>query len=271
MLRYKIAATVLAGYMYTQAAAQELFVYSEPASNMAARSIGVRASNWMMNEQQSARINYHFIPELMVGVNKHLMLHAEGFFSNRTASFAAEGGAVYAKYRFYSNDDVYRHFRMAAFTRLAVNNADIHQEEIDINGHNTGFDLGIIATQLLHKTAISATVYSRNAFDNLSGNEFPAAQQRHAVSYSLSAGRLILPRVYTSYKQVNLNLMLELLGQMLPGENQQFVDIAPSAQLIVNSQTRIDVGYKMELYSNMRRTAPSGLLLRVEHVLFNVL
>ncbi len=271
MLRYKIAAAILAGYISTQASAQELFVYTEPASNMASGTAGIRASNWLMNETQAGRINYHFIPEIMLGVNKRLMLHAEGFFSNRTSSFVAEGGGIYAKYRFYSKDQVYHHFRMAAFTRIALNNADIPQEEIDMNGHNTGIQAGMIATQLLHKTAISATAYYQRAFDNLDNHPLPDAMQPDAINYSLSAGRLILPRHYSSYTQVNLNIMLEVLGQVLPAAGKQFIDIAPSVQFIINSQTRVDVGYKFEMFSNMQRTAPNGLLVRMEHLLYHIL
>ena len=96
-----------------------------------------------MDEPATARINYHFIPEVMLGVNNKLMLHAEGFFSNRKDGFSAEGAGIYAKYRFYSRDNVYRHFRMAAFARVSTNNGDIHQEEIMTNGHNTGLSTGL--------------------------------------------------------------------------------------------------------------------------------
>ncbi len=63
-----------------------------------------------------------------------------------------------AKYRFYSQDDLNSHFRMAAFGRYSFNSADIHQEQIEILGHNTGFEAGIIATKLIKKLAISSSV-----------------------------------------------------------------------------------------------------------------
>src|SRR4051812_34979336 len=69
--------------------AQELFVYSEPASNMPAGSLGIRLSNWL-DEEGTSRINYHFIPELMWGINKRLMIHTEGYFSNRSDDLRAE-------------------------------------------------------------------------------------------------------------------------------------------------------------------------------------
>ena len=250
---------------------QELFVFTEPASNMPTNSLGVRASNWLMFEQPGNSISYHFIPELMLGVNKNLMLHAEGFFSNRNASLSAEGVAFYAKYRFFSKDDVFKHFRMAAFGRISSNNGDIHQEEIEINGHNTGYEMGLIATQLLHKLALSLTCSYEHALDNFNENVFPENYADKALNYSLSAGRLIFPKIYSSYKQVNMNFMLELLGQTHIQDGKTYIDIAPSVQFIINSQTRIDLAYKQELNNNMLRSAPNGILFRVEHLLFNVL
>lgn len=252
-----------------EAKSQELFVYSEPASNMPAHSIGLRLNNWMMKETVGGAINYHLIPELMWGVNKNLMVHAEGFVSNRNREFGAEGGSLYAKYRFYSDDAVYRHFRMAAFVRTSYNNAPVHQDEIETNGHNSGYEIGWIGTQLLHKQAISASLsYEYAIMPSPVNGEI--VRSGHAVNYTLSTGRLILPASYKDYEQTNFNIMVELLGQYLPVSGKSYMDIAPSLQFIFNSQTRFDIGYRQPLYSRMDRTAPSGFLVRLEHVLFNV-
>jgi hypothetical protein len=256
-----------------QAGAQELFVYTEPASNMPANSLGLRASNWMMRERpdEGGGVNYHLIPELMWGVNKAWMMHAEAFFSNRDGRLTTEGGALYAKYRFLSQDGDHRHFRMAAYGRAATNNSSVHQEEIETNGHNSGLEGGLIATQLLHKTALSSSASFENAMDGNKAEEYSRNLATHAMNYTFSAGQLILPKKYTSYKQTNLNLMMEVLGQWLPENGRSFLDVAPSVQLIFNSQTRLDVGYRRQLYSTMERTAPNGIMVRVEHTLFNVL
>lgn len=253
----------------THVQAQELFVYTEPASNMPAHSLGLRLNNWVMQETPDGAINYHLIPEIMWGVNKNLMIHGEAFLSNRNQAFGAEGASVYAKYRFYSHDAVYRHFRMAAFGRASYNNASVHQDEIETNGHNSGFEIGWLSTQLLHKQAISASVSYERAFKPkpLAGEEVYNATQ--AINYTLSTGRLILPKSYTNYEQTNFNIMIELLGQYLPESGKAYLDIAPSLQFIFSSQTRIDVGYRRQLYSGMRRTAPNGFLIRFEHVIFN--
>lgn len=251
--------------------AQELFVFSEPASNMPAKSLGIRASNWLMYDKTNSRINYQLIPELMYGVNKNLMIHLDGFFTNQNGNFHAVGIGTYAKYRIYSADAVNRHFRMAAFGRLSLNNSEIFQEEIDLTRNNTGYALGLIATQLLHKQAISATISFNQAYDNGQENKFPPGQSDQALNFSISTGRLILPRKYVSFKQTNVNLMLELLGQHLLDKNENFIDMAPAVQFIFNSQSRLDIGYKFQLYSDMQRVAPNGFMIRFEHLIFNVL
>jgi len=251
--------------------AQELFVATEPASNMPTGSIGLRLGNYWMKERNSSRFDYHLIPEIMWGANKNLMLHADAFISNQDGRFTNEGGSFYGKYRFYTKDQVHAHFRMAAFGRYSFNNSNIHQEEIDLYGHNSGYQAGIIATQLLHKMALSASAGYIRAEDNNSGNKMPAGQARDAFTYTFSFGKLMLPRTYTGYGQTNLNLMLELLGQTLAPNGKSYLDVVPSVQFIINSQARIDIGYRRQLYSSMLRTSPNGAILRFEYLLFNVL
>ncbi|MGZ8557827.1 MAG: hypothetical protein ACXWWC_05825, partial [Chitinophagaceae bacterium] len=67
--------------------AQELYSVTEPASNRAAGSIGFRFDNLIMNEINSPKINYHLIPEIMIGVSKKLTIHGNVFFSNRKKTF----------------------------------------------------------------------------------------------------------------------------------------------------------------------------------------
>ena len=42
---------------------QELYSATEPASNIAAGSIGFRVDNLIMDQINSSKINYHLIPE----------------------------------------------------------------------------------------------------------------------------------------------------------------------------------------------------------------
>ena len=251
--------------------AQELFTATEPASNRPARSIGFRVDHSLMDETGTSRINYHLIPEVMIGVYNILSVLGGVFLSNRSDRFRYEGASLYAKYRFLSRDQLQRHFRMASFVRVSTNNSDIHQQELSVYGHNTGFEAGIVATQLLKKVAISSSVSYVKVTDNGNGNKFPYnGRERDAVNYSLSFGKLMWPKTYFNYRQLNLNLMLELLAQRNLESGKYFIDAAPTVQFIVNSQSRIDISYRKELGSNMLRTAPNGFVIRLEHTLFNV-
>ena len=89
------------------------------------------------------------------------------------------------------------------------------------------------------------------------------------MNYTLSVGKLMLPKVYKSFKQTNVNLMLELLGQRLNENRKSYLDIAPSIQFIINSQARVDIGYRQQVYSTMIRTAPNGMVLKFEYTFFN--
>lgn len=262
--------TVFIVLIVTNTYAQELFVVTEPASNMPTGAIGARLAQSLMKEKFEPGYNYHIMPEVMWGTNKNLMIHAAGFISNRNKTLVMEGGSFYAKYRFLSVDDVHTHFRMAAFGRLSVNNSDIHQDEINTMGHNSGYEAGLVATQLLNKVAISATSSYEQAMNNGTAYKFPTGQSNNATNYTLSFGRLMYPNKYKNYKQTNINIMMEFMGQTLNTNGKSFLDVVPSLQFIINSQARIDVAYIKQLYSNMLRTAPNGLYLKLEYSFFNV-
>ena len=249
---------------------QELFVMTEPASNRPAGSLGVRVGQSLMKEQIMDGYNYHLMPEVMWGINKNWTVQAAAFVSNRNDDLVTEGGSIYAKYRFFSTDDLHSHFRMAAFGRYSINNADIHMEELETMGHNTGYETGIVATQLIKKVAISASVSYERALDNKPDYEFPESQSNSATNYTLSLGKLMYPKKYTSFKQTNINAMVEFLGQTLNENGKSYLDVVPSIQFIINSQARIDLAYKQELYSSMLRSAPNGFYLKLEYNFYNV-
>ena len=250
--------------------AQELFVFTEPASNMPGNALGARVMSSVMRESEGGGTNFHLMPEVRYGISSKLMVMAQAFISNRNNNLVGEGGAVYAQYKFLNNDEVKKHFRMAAFGRASYNNADIHQEEIETVGHNSGFEAGIIATQLLHKVALSSSISFEQALDNGS-YAFPADHANNAMNYSFSAGKLMLPKKYTGYNQTNFNLMLEFLGQRLNENGKSYLDIAPSVQFIFFSRARLDIGYRHEIYSTMERSAPNGFVFRLEYNFYNVL
>ena len=243
---------------------QELFVVTDPASNVPTGSLSVRLSNSLFKEVYEDGYNYHLMPEVTYGITKNLMVRTSVFLSDRSNSLYAEGANIFSKYRFYSSDDLHSHFRMAAFARYSFNRADIHQEQIEIMGHNSGYETGVVITQLINKVAISSSVSFEKALDNKPDYEFPNTPRNLQTSHK----RLLIPTAvlighYTASAA-------EFVGQTLNENGKTYIDLVPSIQFIFNSQARIDVGYRRELYSNMLRTAPNGIYLNFEYTFFNI-
>ncbi|WP_025141717.1 hypothetical protein [Pedobacter jeongneungensis] len=269
MKRILLLALMMTG-VYTSVSAQELYVFTEPASNMPKKSIGVRITNEGM-------FNYpgyvsRTIPEVMIGFNKNLMMHAQAFFSDMDGKYRLEGGSLYAKYRFLSFDEAHSHFRASAFGRVSTSKRPTYTRDINLEGDNSGVQGGLIFTQLLHKLALSSTLGYAHAFENNDRQIAGMPQPKNMLSYSLSSGYLVLPVVYKDYKQPNFNVYLELLGKTDPSSGQSYLDIAPALQMVLNSTTRIDFGYRFQATGNMdNRYTKNMYLLRAEFNFFNVL
>lgn len=258
---------------------QELFVVSEPASNLPAKALSMRVSNKFMSGKRhhisgknEENWMHRIIPEIGIGLNKKLNLRCSAFIANYYQSnFKLEGINCYLKYRFFSSDDLHRHFRMAAFSRVSIIDHDLYFREINLEGDNAGINNGIVATQLLHKLAISATFGHVFTLDHI-GASRPDFVAAHSLNYTLSTGYLLLPFHYKNYHQPNLNVYLELNGRNSLSEyNSNVYDLYPALQLILKSYMRIDLGYRYQIKSNVARNAYSAFLLRFEYNIFNAL
>ena len=136
----------------------------------------------------------------------------------------------------------------------------------------TTVEIGLVATKLIQKVAISSSFSFIDATDNGNGNKFIYGNKgSKAVNYTFSFGKLMLPKEYSNYSQTNINLMLELLSQLNVGSGKYYMDLAPSVQLIFNSQSRVDIGYRKQVTSTLLRTAPNGVFIRLEYNMFNAL
>lgn len=91
----------------------------------------------------------------------------------------------------------------------------------------------------------------------------------HAPGDTMSVSKLMLPNEYTSYQQTNMNLMIEVLGQVNLNTGNSFLDIALSVQFIFFSKMRLDAAYRIPLVKDLTRTAPGGFLVRLEYNIFN--
>jgi hypothetical protein len=248
---------------------QELFVFTEPASNMPARAIGVRLTNeGILNGGTMNRT----VPELMLSFNKKLMTHVQGFFSDMDGKYRLEGGSVYAKYRFLSIDGSQQHLRLAAYGRLSTSKRPTYSEDINLEGDNSGAQAGLVLTQLLHKLALSGNLAYSKAFVNEDRQLTGMPQPDQLISYSLSSGYLLLPVVYKNYNQPNFNAYFEVLGRINPASGKSYLDFAPAIQTIINSRTRIDLGYRFQVAGDIPgRYNKNMYVIRAEFNFFNVL
>jgi len=245
--------------------AQELYVFSEPASNMPARSISAKIGARYPDSKYNDFFKQRYLPEIMFGINKNLMVHTSATFSDYYSVHVRwESAKLYAKYRVYSHDEVHRHFRLATFVDGSYTKSPFLYGELSLDGDNSGVQAGLIATQLLNKLAISGTTSVTRVFADEGEHSVHSEHARKVFNYSLSAGYLLFPLHYTDFKQTNLNLYVELLGMRGIDKKHGMVDLAPALQLIFNSNLKLNVGYRFQLKGDMSRVGEKTLYLAVE-------
>jgi hypothetical protein len=255
--------------------AQELFVYSEPASNMPAHSISAKLTGqFILDRNYASQSRQRYKPEVMFGANRKWMLHASATFSDMySPGLRFESVAAYAKYRFLSHDDIHKHFRMAAFADISFTRSEFIYNELSLTGDKSGVELGLIATQLWNKIAVSGTVgtiqsLDRSRFDKV---VYTPGRKYQSLNYILSAGYLLLPRKYTSYRQLNLNLYTEFIAQQLLDGKGYYFDMASALQFIFNSNFKLNIGHRTQLSGNMSRMTHNSWQISIERTFLNAL
>lgn len=248
---------------------QELYPYTEPASNMPAKALAAKLNTNF--GYFSGPLKQRYTPEVQAGFNKYLMAHIGTTFSNmHTEDLKWESVYATLKYRFLSKDEVHKHFRMALFAEGGYSKNEASYDELNIFGDVSGLQAGLIATELVNKFAASATAsYIHSLAPKGEHEHYNPAEK--ALSYSLSAGYLVLPLEYTSYDQTNFNIYAELLGQKALDKDAYFVDLAPAIQLIFKSTAKLNVGYRFELGGNARRNMDNSLMVSFEYLFLNAL
>jgi len=220
--------------------AQELFIQTEPASTMPGGVTGIRAITQVYREpgnyirgMTALRIMHGVTPKLTVMLtatasNHHSKELPPRFPDHNTPQIGVglpwrfNGLNLYARYRIYSNDGPKTHFRIAAYGTASWMDVAHDEGEPDLMDDTKGLGGGIITTWLRKHFALSTTVggivpsaYKGRVPDIIPGLPSIPAHVRYgnAVTYSLSAGYLLLPRTYKGYGQTNINLYAELLGK----------------------------------------------------------
>lgn len=261
-------------FIFSFAKGQELYVFSNPASNIPAKAIAVKiAMKTMKPYHYVNRREYRLMPEVQVGISKKVMLTAAASFSNMffEQGMRYESARLYAKYRFYSRDEVHKHFRAAAFAAGSWSNNPLVYQELNLDGDNSGVQAGVLATQLVNKFAATVGVSYIRQLEQKDKLFLGLPFSNEGVQYNLSMGYLLFPRSYSSYNQTNFNLYCEFIGMKNTDINRSYLDIAPAVQLIFKSSTRLNLGARYQLAGNAHRMAKQSYFISLEHYFLNVL
>lgn len=255
--------------MSTHGFSQELYVFSEPASNMPSKSVGLKFTARYPHRADGIN-KQRYMPEIMFGINKNWMVHISSTLSDYyQKKIKLESGKAYVKYRFFSNDDVHKHLRIAAFADAGFTRNPYTYMDANLEGDNDGVQLGVIATQLVNKLAVSGTVSYLKILGDNNGELHHQTRAYNMLNYSLSTGYLLLPKEYVNYNQTNVNLYLEALGMQGLDKNHYSLDLAPALQFIFNSNSKINLGYRFQVAGNMNRTGKQMLQISLERTILN--
>jgi hypothetical protein len=259
-------------FVLQTARSQELYVFSEPASNMPSNSLSAKLTYRSPVSKYNNYYKQRYTPELMFGLSRKWMAHVSGTFSDfYSPTVRWESVKGYAKYRFYSDDDVHRHFRMAAFAEGSYSRSPFYYGDINLDGENSGVQAGLIATQLINKFAVSGTASVIKIFADEGEHAGHLGHSLKALYYSLSTGYLLFPRDYTSYKQANLNIYFETIGMKGFDAGDYMLDLAPALQLILNSNLKINMGARFQVLGNMLRVGETNYYLSMERTFLGAL
>lgn len=270
--KFLLSAVLLAG---GTAQSQELYIATDPASNMPAKALGFRLNYKGM--ESPSRIMSRYQAEVRAGITKKLMVMGSvGCSDYYQLKTQYEGLQIGAQYRIFTIDKVHQHLRGALWARYSHSLNPQHMSDLNLYGDHSGISLGGTLTQLIHKVAVSTSWGWNRVYYSQKESGF---DQGRSISGSLSIGALAYPLQYnSSFKKTNVNLYAEFLGGWNSGfegavgphpvQNGHWIDLQPAIQFIFNSQTRLDLAYRFELDANVRRMGPNMVMLRLEHLLF---
>lgn len=253
--------------------AQELYIFSEPASNVPARSLNLKYAGKYQRGVMSGNTEHRQMVSAQFGLHRNWMLRTGMTVSNMyQPATKLESMNLGFKYRFFSRDDVHKHFRMAVYGDGSWSRNNPMFDELTMDGDQSGVQAGLILTQLLQKLAVSVNlsrveVLHPRRWQVAHANAHPYS----AYNYAVSAGYLLFPRRYSNYGQTNLNLYVEMLGSRNIGKTGGFLDIAPGLQLILKSQTKVNLGYRTQVRSDVFRMSTERFMFSMETTFLNAL
>jgi hypothetical protein len=257
--------------------AQELFINTEPASNMPRYSYGFRLSSESFDKGSVlyTRTDFAAMYEFTADFMAHVLVHASNYYGN----YGYNNFELYGQYRLYIDDGFKSHFRISAYTEGAVGPPRNTYAEIMLDGGSSGLNSGLIFTLLQNKFALSSTLGVITLVPEVNAAPGITFQKVTNYDYSLSAGYLLYPAQYRSYKDLNLNLYVELLGKyitynkaeagVVTGKHGTVLDLAVGPQIIINSISRFDLAIRSRLISGVEGFPKPSILLRYEQMFYH--
>ena len=265
--------------------AQELYINSEPASLIPKGTMVVRLTNsniFLDGSNIMGSIGNAFIvtPSLSYGLSKKIMLSGSIQFANKPyeqdmmPNFGLNGFKLYSKQRILTTDKQKYHTRLSSFIKYSYHEDKFMKDNLDLELQDTGFELGLIGTQLINKLAISiTTAVTRisNIDEKFTQGSTVKWQKTNLNTFknSISAGYLLFPRKYKSYRQTNFNLYVEyltntILNKEFPVRYDKFIStIAPGIQFILLSRSRLDFSYKIR-----KGDMPEEFLVKLTYIIY---
>ncbi|MBV20291.1 MAG: hypothetical protein CL870_04235 [Cytophagia bacterium] len=270
-------------FIINSSQSQELYINTEPASLIPKGTKVVRLHHHtiFLNENNepgsftSARLT---IPSISYGISKKVMISASLQFSNNpyelSSNFGFNGFKLYSKQRLISTDKKKYHTRLSSFIKYSNHgkwnqpNYKFISNNYDLDSQDSGVEVGLIITQLVNKLAISVTsgfgiISNKTADGSYDDKNF------NSIHNSISAGYLLFPRKYKSYKQTNFNIYLEyltstIIGKEFPSRYENFMStFAPGIQFIIMSRSRLDFGYKIR-----NNKSPNEFLVKLTYIIY---
>ena len=219
-------------------------------------------------------------PSLSYGLSKKIMLSGSIQFANKPyeqdmmPNFGLNGFKLYSKQRILTTDKQKYHTRLSSFIQYSYHEDKFMKDNLDLGLQDTGFELGLIGTQLINKLAISITsgiTRISNIDEKFTQGSTVKWQKTNLNTFknSISAGYLLFPRKYKSYRQTNFNLYVEyltntILNKEFPVRYDKFRStFAPGIQFILLSRSRLDFSYKIR-----KGDMPEEFLVKLTYIIY---
>ena len=282
-MKFKSIITLLLPLLISRTYSQELYINTEPASLIPKGTKVIRLHHHTIflndsNEPGSVNSAKLLISSISYGISKKIMVSASFQLSNNPFDPLPNNGfngfKLYSKQRILTTDKEKYHTRLSSFIKYAnhgkwnLPNYKFISSNYDLDFQDTGVEVGLIATQLVNKLAISVTsgfgIISNNTADGTYDDK-----KFNSIHNSISAGYLLFPRKYKSYKQTNFNIYLEyltnsILSKNYPSRYNKFMStIAPGIQFIIMSRSRLDFGYKIR-----GNNSPNEFLIKLTYIIY---